>query len=183
MYPQYDEVKATEAGAYLLHLAKNRKKHKWLLKMLYLIERESFEQFERPMFYDQLISMEKGQNLSITYDIIKESYSYYGKYWRQIIRKDIMWCMHLIDGLPEFKRLSEDDKELINKVFSEFGHMSADELGDYTHGLPEYKDPGKSSLPTSYEELLDAFGYDKKERIRILGELHEEAILDSLLGN
>jgi uncharacterized phage-associated protein len=178
--PDFDEEKATEVAACLLELSGEKKKHKWLIKMLYLVERESFERYERPIIYDTLASLPQGQIVSNTYTITKEPSKH--SFWNRYIAKDRQWCLSLRSSRPPLKKLSPADVGVINDVFDRFGQMDEDELGEYTHNLPEYQYPGTSSIQTSYERLLSKMGYSDSDVKRVVGEIRQEAILDSLFG-
>ena len=59
---------------------------------------------------------------------------------------------------PGEEELSEAEKDLIDFVFEQFGHLSPTALRHLTHQLPEWQDPGGSRLPISGEAILRAVG-------------------------
>ncbi len=71
--PRFNIEKATEAVAYLLQLYGKGEPIKFMriLKLLYIADRSAFQEWERPITYDNYVSMDNGQVLSNTYNLMK----------------------------------------------------------------------------------------------------------------
>lgn len=60
--------------------------------------------------------------------------------------------------------LSDATLEILEKVWSECGHMAKQEIVNYTHNFPEWEHPDGSSIKIEYKDLLDALGYGEKSK-------------------
>jgi uncharacterized phage-associated protein len=130
-----------------------------LLKLLYLADKEMLLTWGVPMTYDHWYAMKYGPVLSNTLNIIKASAakntsarSHEGDYWDQHIRKD-GYDLELV-GDPGDDLLSEAEEAIIDKVFEEHGKKDKWALVDWTHELPEWTNPGDSSYPITYDQVL-----------------------------
>src|SRR5215218_6123410 len=85
MRKRFREDKATQAAARLLKIRGGKMSHLKLIKLLYLVERESLTRFGVPFTYDSYVSMPHGPVLSATLDRINERPMYEGGYWDQHI--------------------------------------------------------------------------------------------------
>lgn len=65
MRTRYREEKATEAAARLLKLRGGAMSHMKLIKLLYLLDREAYVRWGRPVTYDTYVSMPHGPVLSL----------------------------------------------------------------------------------------------------------------------
>jgi|APSaa5957512622_1039677.scaffolds.fasta_scaffold79352_2 uncharacterized phage-associated protein len=180
---KFNEQRTTETATMLLHLKGGRSDFWWIIKMLYLVDREAYLRWERPITYDHYRSLPYGPVSMSIYDIMKNKVP--SPIWKQYIltlpkRKEVM-----LNGSPApIRKLSRADEEIINDVFTKFGSMSGKELVEYTHTLPEWKDPKKvgKTTPIDLLDLLDALEYDEEEISRIAAEIAQEEVLDSILG-
>lgn len=177
--PRFNIEKATEAVAYLLQLFGKGKPIKFmrLLKLLYLADREALQEWERPITYDNYVSMDHGQVLSNTYNLMKRELQC--DEWNEYIQHYLYYWLILKKPIP-FKKLSRAEVELLKSIFDNYGKLDEFELAELTHDLPEYEDPEGSSLPTPLEAILNALEYSEEDIQRINIELEEEAILENL---
>lgn len=140
-----------------------------LIKALYLADRGSLIEWHRPITGDSFYSMENGPIVSRIYDLIR------GKVagpemdaWRSVFNPragDVV----SIKGEVNLKSLSKREKEQLLKAVSLVEGKTIGQLIDYMHALPEWKDPGKSSLPIEpklifYHENLGEQAVDEIER-------------------
>lgn len=174
------EQKTTEAAALLIQLSGGRMRYIKLLKLLYYADREAFARWERPITYDNYVSMDYGPVLSSTYNLIKGNGN--GRYWnRYIVTKG--YYVHFRDEPPAFKKLSLAEIGLIQKIFKKYSSIDPFELSRQSHNLPEYKKPPKgSSIPISVNELLEALKYPPEEIDRITSEVKEESSIATFFG-
>ncbi len=180
---RFNEQKATEAATLLLHLKGGRSDFWWIIKMLYLIDREAFPKWERPVTYDFYKLLKYGPVGMSVYNIIKKNLS--SPFWKRFIVTLPKESGVMLNGTPApIKKLSKAEVDLINSVFKELGKLDGDQLVEYTHTLPEWRDPRKtgSSLPINLRELLGALDYNAEEITRIEFEIKQEESLDTILG-
>ena len=181
---QFNSTKTTQAAAYLLARHKGKLSKGILIKMLYLADRELLAKRGQPLTGDQPVSMENGPVLSKTYDLMKGAALEDRAYWEQ----------HITDakrGEFEIKlkqkaatdHLSKTEIDTLDAIDSKFGSFSWGQLVEYCHTLPEWKNPGKSSVLIQVESVLAAVGKSKEEISEIQSQAMECAWLDLVLGN
>lgn len=178
---EFNEVKSTEAASLLLSLKGGRADYWWIIKMLYLVDRKAFQEWERPITYDYYKSLPYGPVTMSIYNIIKKNAP--SNFWKRHIVTLPKQSEVMLNGTPaKIKKLSRGEVDLIRKVFDEFGKYSGDELVEYTHTLPEWHDPKGSSIPLPLSDILTALHYEPQDIERIASEIQQEEVVDILLG-
>jgi len=179
--PDFNIEKTIEATAYLLQLYGINRPVKFMriLKLLYLSDRRALEIWERPITYDRYISMKFGQVLSNTYDLMKREKI--NDLWDRYIEHTLYYWISLKDPI-KLNKLSPAEVELLSQIYDEHGEDEEFDLAKKTHDLPEYVDPGDSSVTTSLDNLLRSLNYSEEDIERILSELQSEAIVDSIIS-
>jgi uncharacterized phage-associated protein len=173
----YDEQKAAQAAAFLLHRAGGALPLIKLMKLLYLAERLSFQRYGEPLTGDHLVSMDHGPVLSQTLNHMNGSEESNEEGWEKWMADRAEHMIALRDSSmirsPEqdLLALSDSDLEVLRDVWTEFGHMAKWDLRDYTHQLPEWEDPHGSSKPIPPERLLAAVGFSEDVAGRLLQQL------------
>lgn len=149
-----------------------------LIKLMYLIDREGLLRWGWSMTRDRYVSMDNGCVLSTTKNIITEE-RLGESYWKRFISPPKNWQVQLI-AEPEVDAMSEAEIELIEEQYKKFqemfGRWGADDrwkLAEYTHSLPEWKDPKGSSLPIEYEEVLSGAQVPEDQIRKTLESLEE----------
>jgi hypothetical protein len=71
-------------------------------------------------------------------------------------------------------QLSPAEEQLLDAVWQEFGTMNQWELRDYSHSLPEWRDPKGSSLPIQISDILLGEGFSEDEAREVLDTLNAE---------
>ncbi|PKY11728.1 hypothetical protein B1757_02760 [Acidithiobacillus marinus] len=168
----FDERKAAEVAAFFLLKAQARGSNisiLKLMKLMYLAERASYQQFGAPLVGDSLYSLPHGPVMSTTLSLINSVAEERegGDYWDSLIaeRTDGKYmCLRegKIKSTEDLLYLSEADCEILEKVWSDFGGLSAIKLRAYTHdpdNCPEWEDPNGSSRPISLDTMLTSMGY------------------------
>lgn len=190
-YPTlFNERRTAQVAAYLLHRAGGRLPLLKLMKLMYLAERESLRVFGEPICGDKPVSMPHGPVLSKTYDLMNGWGSQDERGWNAWIEDRSGYDLALRDASmirsPELDllELSDGDLEILDAIWSRFGHMGKFELVEYTHseGCPEWEDPHGSSRPIPPGRLLKALGYDGDALRSIMQHLDEQARLNAALG-
>ena len=178
---KFNEHKSTEAASLLLCLKGGRSDYWWIIKMLYLVDREAFKRWERPITYDYYESLPYGPVVMSIYNIIKKNIP--SPFWKQFILTLPKNNEVMLGGSPaKIRKLSKAEVDLINEVFKEFGGYTGPELVEYTHTLPEWHDPHGSSSPIELPDLLKVLDYKPEEISRITSQIKQEEILDAVLG-
>ena len=170
----YREDKATQAAARLLQLAGGTLNHMKLIKLLYLADRKALLQFGRPITFDWYVSMAHGPVLSFTLDKINDSPPPDGtSYWHRFISERQDHQVTLLGPSPR-DQLSPAEEQVLDAVWREFGTMNQWELRDYSHSLPEWRDPKGSSLPIQISDILLGEGFSEDEAREVLDTLNAE---------
>ncbi|WP_420126650.1 Panacea domain-containing protein [Longimicrobium sp.] len=183
MRRRFREDKATQAAARLLSLRGGTMSHLKLIKLLYLIERESLTRFGAPFTYDSYVSMPHGPVLSATLDRINERPMYEGGYWDQHItpKRNNEVALRNADNVPT-DQLSKAEEALIDEIFRTYGHFNRWDLVALTHKLPEWTDPAGSSLPIDPADILLSEGYTEEDVADMRAEWDEAAYAASLFA-
>lgn len=130
------------------------------VKLVYLADRESIRRFGFPIQDESRVSMPHGPVNSETYSMINGEYDTAASGWADFVRDREDNNISLTrDDLTEddLDELSDADIEVLNAVWSRFGHMGKWQLRDWTHvqsNVPEWEDPGKSSLPIPLTRMM-----------------------------
>jgi len=179
MKPRFNEKKATEIACLLLKLrGTNRMAHLKLMKLMYLIDREALLRWGRSITKDNYSSMPHGMVLSRTYNLITEESSP-PTFWKTFVSSPKNYEVELLRE-PDYEELSAAEVALVKEVFEKFGTWNRWELRDYTHELPEWRDPNGSSLAVEYSDVLRASERTEEEIYDILLEMDAIAHLDRL---
>jgi uncharacterized phage-associated protein len=179
---RFHPEKAVEAAAILLKLHGKPMKYLGLLKMLYIADRVALKRMEQPITGDRYVSMDYGPVLSGVYDLIKgkpvdDALPLWSKF---ISRRDENHVSLLRDPGDEY--LCEEEEEIIQQVYKTFGHLDPIEVAEWTHDLPEWKNPHGSAIPILVEDILKNVGKSDEEIEKIQEEAIREAYLDGVLN-
>ena len=150
---QFDERKVAQIAAYLLKKADGCKMpHMKLLKLMYLADRQSYASYGKSMTGDRAYSMRYGPVLDRTFDLINGNIPF-SDCWDSLIsaRAGHEIALKTPDEAFVFDKLQSPDTEILDNVFSEFGHLDQWVLSTYTHTFPEWErlDGGRSPIAPS----------------------------------
>jgi uncharacterized phage-associated protein len=185
-YPfEFSEKKTTEAAGLLLNLKGGRADYLWLIKMLYYIDREAINRWERPVTYDHYNSMDYGPVLMSVYELILGKRI--GTIWRNYIHSfnkgsTYEYEVWLLGSAPRLRKLSVGEEELIHEMFKQYGDYTGFELAEMSHKFPEWKDPKGSTIPIEFSDILKSLDFSEEDLHRIADELKAEQALDTLFG-
>ena len=182
MRTPFREEKATQAAARLLKLRGGTMSHLKLIKLLYLVERESLVRFGVPLTHDSYCSLPHGPVLSATLDRINTRECYEGGYWDRYISPKVRFEVRLRQPDVPHDQLSRAEEALIDEVFAKYGTMSRWDLVEFTHSLPEWTDPRGSALPIDPADILRSEGFSETEIAEMQAEWEEAAYAHALLG-
>jgi hypothetical protein len=151
--------KLVQATGYLLKKYDNRRlNYTKLIKELYLSDRESISATNSAITGDTYVGMKHGPVLSNLYGLIKgRSLDTKAQmYWDSRFSTDGDDLLANFDQYPEGK-LSRAEKAIIDKIDGQFHQNRYGELIDYVHvNCPEWSNPGTTSIPIPFEDILRA---------------------------
>jgi uncharacterized phage-associated protein len=176
---RFDVKKAAQAANKILRLSGGTRNYMEVIKLMCLADREALLQLECPITGDCIVSMERGLVLSHVYDLIKGGPGNEDDApWFDLISAS---CDYTIksEAQCDYDDLSGAELRILEKVFVKYGRMNWKELSRLTHQLPEWVDPGKSSIPVSPEQILKVNGRSITEIQRIRDDAFEYERLDA----
>lgn len=184
MKPVFNERKATQVAASFIKLCGGKLNYMKLIKLMYLAERRALLNWGRPITYDSYFSLKHGPILSTTLDLISEGEQPdSGHVWFKYISVPHNYEVSLSqDCSPD--DLSEAEEFLLNQIFQEYGYFNKWDLVDHLHSdLPEWKNPGRSSIPITYRDILMAGGRLEEEIQFIEEEISNVCIAVDIFGS
>ena len=147
---------------YLLSLNGNRMNLLKLMKELYLIDRESINERDSSVSGDVFFSMPHGpvlsQTLNLCYDLPNNKWSEFLDKIANQYHPDIA-----VKKMIKTDLLSPKDKEYIEKISNQYKDYTPLQLEEYTHTLPEWKDPHGSSRKIRFADVMKALGKSEEE--------------------
>ena len=198
----FNEKKAAQVAAFFLRKGArgpsfivqwSRMKTVKLMKLMYLAERRSLEQYGEPMIGDKLYSMDNGPVLSKTLNLIHGEVPSMEGGWETWVsdRADhkVSLRRSFDDPRRDLGELSDADIEILEAVWTQYGHMEAFELARLTHEpdvCPEWQDPKGSRLDIDHEDIYQHVGRSEREiedlRKRVSDQRKIDAKIQSALG-
>ena len=161
LHKSFDYNKAAHIAAYFLLKEDGAMEILKLMKLIYLSERESFNQTDESMVHDKMVSMPNGPVLSGTLDIIKKKVK--NTEWEYLYQGREGDTIRIKPGTKyeDLEELSDSDVDIIEKVYEDFGHYSSVALRNMTHLesiIPEWEDPEGSSKHINLGNMLKSLG-------------------------
>jgi uncharacterized phage-associated protein len=178
----FNEEKAAEAASLLIMRHGGKINSGVLLKLLYLADREALMDTGQPITGDQMVSMPWGPVLSGVLDRIREKDPAATSPWIVSISPRMGHDVTLVSD-PGVRNLSEYEIGVLEDIDDRYGRMPWPDLMKFTHGLPEYRDPGMSSRSIPPEEVLRVGGKSDEEINQMTEEAEELWFLDTLKGS
>jgi uncharacterized phage-associated protein len=181
----FDERKAVQAAARLISQGGGEMNYMALIKLLYLVDREALLRWGRPVTGDMIVSMKHGPVLSRVFDLVSQKRQDRPKsVWHSFIPRPAPYVYTVrFSGVPETSALSEAEVALIDEIFAKHRGLSESELVELTHRLPEWSDPGKTSVAIPFERILKLGRKSDCEIAAIAGEAAADEFLDSVLSS
>lgn len=178
----YNEIKATQAACLLLEFNGREMDYAKCIKLLYSIEREALSRWMRPVIYDDLYSLPYGQVVSRTMDRAGYQNRDAESFWGEHIRNFDGNNLYLVKECGR-EKLSRAEINLIKEVFEVNKNKTAKQLFDEHHNpalFPEYKNPHRSSIETTYSKLLHILGKTQEQIEEFEKDLDELAYLEEV---
>lgn len=183
----FNELKTAQIAAYFLVKSGGNLPVLKLMKLLYLADREAMSCYDSPLTFDRMVSMPHGPVLSQTYDLMSgNSESQKGGWEDWISDKEDHQVSINKENLSRgsFFKLSDADIELLEKVWSKYGHMGKWDLRNFTHDhCSEWKDPQGSSLPIAYEDVFLAVGKSPVVAKDLAAQINSTSRIDQIFDS
>ena len=157
----FDEHRAAQAASILLDRAGGSMEYIKLIKLLYLADRAALIETGSPITGDHYVSMKHGPVPSKVLNLIKQPMPREDSIWHQYVQRQHFDAV-LVDTAA-CDQLAEYDADLLNSVFDSYGSWRSWAVVDHTHSLPEWTDPGATSIPIDPADILRYAGFDPYE--------------------
>ncbi len=178
-----NEIKTTQDAALFLKLNGGKMNYMKLIKLMYLADREALSRWEIPLTGDSYFSMKNGPILSNVLDWIS-----YG----ERPKEKLYWCRHISNPSrynislkkdPGESELSKREIELIKEINEKYEKFNQWEMVDICHKiLPEWENPGATSIPIQIEDILKAICKTDREITLIEEDIANLEYRDFLLS-
>jgi uncharacterized phage-associated protein len=178
----FNQRKATQAAAFFLRVRGGRMSYLKLIKLLYLADRAALLRAGRPITTDRYVSMDKGPVVSRILDLATEDpVPGQAHVWNEHISEPSNYEVGVKKD-PGRDEISDAEISILEEVFREHGKKSRWDLVDFTHKLPEWKDPKGSAIPIEVRDILRLAGKTELETKAVEDELSAVAFADSVFG-
>ena len=156
----FKSEKAAQVTAYFLGCAGGSGEKLKLVKLLYIVERESARLRGRPMLYDEYYSLPHGPVCSSSLNGINGGLD--KEIWAKYIAKHGQKDVYLVSGASaeeNLDQLSHSDLSILKTVWNQFGWMTASQLRNWTHrNCSEYTEIDRGRLPITLSQIATAVG-------------------------
>ena len=175
----FDERRAAQAAARLLHKHGGTMPYIKLIKLLYLADRAAFVEGGRPITGDRFVSVRHGPALAHVLELITDDCPAGDSIWHgYVVRKHFDACLV---GPAESERLADFDRDVLDGIFETYGCLKEWDVVARTHALPEWKDPGDSITPIKPEDILRYNDFTEAEVERVAEQAHAVYSFHTLL--
>ena len=156
----FDEHKAAQAASILLDRHDGVMPYIKLIKLLYLADRAALIETGMPITGDRFVSVKYGPVLSKVLDLIEEPKPAEDSVWHNYVARK-HFDVRLV-GKTNADRLSAYELDLLNEITETYGRWRPWAVVNLTHALPEWRDPGETSLPIEPADILRYSGYSEQ---------------------
>ncbi len=177
----FNEKKAAQAAARFLKLSGGSMNYMILIKDLYLLDRGALLGWGRLVTCDDIYEMKLGPVLSRIHDLITEQQERQGIWTRCIARLEFDVKLKEDPGDDE---LSEAEEEMIDSVFSTYGHYNDPfKFAELLHRiLPELRGIEKGRLEVTVGDILRAEDKSRDEAELISNEIEDIGRIEATLS-
>ena len=181
---KFNERTAVQAAARMIQHSGGEMNYLALMKLLYLADREALLRFGRPITGDRVVAMKHGPVLSRVYDLVSQKKQEAPEsQWHKFIPRPNAYVFTVrFSGVPDTGELSQAELALIDEIYAKFRGWDEWGLVDYTHKLPEWRDPKDSSVPISFEEILQGAKVPPETIEAIAAGAEADRCLDAVLA-
>jgi uncharacterized phage-associated protein len=173
----FSSRKALQITAYVVSKRRRPTTKLELMKLLYFADRLSIQRHRHPITGDRHCALPHGPVVSRILDLINENAIRDLALWTDAIEVDKSNILHIKQD-PGCDELSECEIELLDEIIRTYGPLSAKQLYDRAHLLPEWiKCHAKGNVEIPLSEIAIALGCQAD-----LSEMEEEKELDCELA-
>lgn len=161
---QFDIRKAVAAATVVCQRAGGAIDIIYLVKMLYVADREALLRWRRPITGDSFASLPLGPIVSRCYDLMRgRAMGPEQKIWFSTFRERKGNKIELVNP-ADHGPLSQREIDLLIESHDRLVGIPVNDMIDYLHKmLPEWRDPGDSSFPIQPEEILHTKGWTPEQ--------------------
>ena len=163
----FDEHKAAQAASVLLGRDGGSMPYIKLIKLLYFADREALIETGSPITGDRFVSMKYGPVLSRVLNLIKDANPAEDSVWHSYVSRRHYDAV--LVRAAESDRISEYDEGVLRGIFDSYGNLKEWDVVTRTHALPEWTNPGGSSISIEPEDILYYAGYSVSE-VRVVAD-------------
>ena len=147
----FQETKAIEAMSYLLSLNGGRMNYMVAIKLLYLSDRDMLASGHISITTDSYAAGTGGPVLQNILSRIKEGEN---RNWNDRIGLNGP-CVEIVAPFEKYEEISEQEREVIARIYREFRCYKRIELLEYCQGLKEWRAPHGCFVPIGIDSILD----------------------------
>jgi uncharacterized phage-associated protein len=173
----FNEAKAAQAAAFLLVHNGGRLSYMKLIKLLYLADRRALVSEGNPITGSGMALLRFGPILTDVYDLISWGSRAELSPWLELISEPQGYDVRLLKQPADYEELSERELEILRWTLENFNAYDQWQLSRLTHELPEWQDPGRSSLPIDPADILRFENVAPEEIAEISRISHELRVL------
>jgi uncharacterized phage-associated protein len=179
----FNERKAVQAAALLIQRSGGEMNYLALMKLLYLIDREALLRFGRPVTGDRVVAMKHGPVLSRIYDLVSQKKQELPQSeWHKFVSRPNAYVFTVrFSGVPDTGELSQAELALIDEIYAKFRGWNEWDLVAFTHKLPEWRDPKKTSVTIPFEDILRGAGVSKRDIEAVAEHAAADSYMDAVL--
>jgi len=163
---------------YILDRSRGSINYMKLMKLLYIVDRESLEKWDITVTGDTYCSMKDGPVLSETLDLIKDKFkNEKQREWNRHFKKDLYDLSVRGNAAPGIDELCQSEIEIIDDVLTRYGGLSEWELVEITHNKKHFQEvewekakKNGSSYKIELRSILSTLGRSEKQIEQILLE-------------
>ena len=154
-----------------------------LVKLLYFADREHIRLTGTSITKDTFFSMKNGPVLSNVLDLIHTGPEPDRlSYWDSIISGPTANYEVNLIKIPEYDALSKASREIADRVFEKFGHLSRWKVRDISHALDEYSPLDNSGHEIEFRDIASALSFPEELIVEYEEEEKTNTFVHSVLG-
>jgi hypothetical protein len=177
--------KVIQVVALLLRKYSSRLNYTKLVKLLYIADREAISRWNVSITGDRYAATANGPILINISNLIKNTHPNQAMQigWNTIFDYqgyDLVACVLTRDAnariprkFPLCDELSDREEALLHEIDAKYHDWDAETLIKHVQEaghFPEWSDPGTTTVPIHFEQILDALGRSKEEIVQILSD-------------
>jgi len=175
IFKRHKVKKIIDAVNYLLLRNGGSINYTKLIKLLYLADRKALTEWGFTITGDRYYSLKNGPILSQTFDLIKgKAEADVQTFWDEFFYTDGYALIGENIDRPH-NSLSPIEEEILEQIDEQYKTYTYQKIIDLVHSpnvCPEWKDPGRGTLPITLEDILKNSGKSEAEIKEILDEYY-----------